>query len=356
MRPILFIGLGGTGGHIISRILTALSGDPSTAGRIGDALQFLHIDTAIADTEDLSLPKQYVRNLGFNTLPYIKDACRNDRDLQRWFDCRVLDVFPPAQFDLSLSQGKTRYRQLGRLSLYADLARGPNWSKLITSIQRALGSTIFLHSNMPPLVLVCTSLIGGTGGAMALDIAYLVRHISAIMHRDSILLGVFALSNIFSKVLNYGSTEPRTTFILNEVAALKEMQYFARAKYAFGPQQSSIEFSNVEPFDAYWLFGSDKSVLEEELWPTDFFDSMAIETASNEILSGHWPYDHRWLMYGSIEAFVHAQDTSYIEIPAPLVTSVLTDWTYWEGVYKEHIKDSSRLSPHISREFDRWGG
>ena len=119
------------------------------------------------------------------------------------------------------------YRQFGRLSLYHDLAGGNYSKKVRTSIQRALLS-IQQQTPNQPVVIICTSLIGGTGGAIALDVAYLVRHILATIRMnpyDGHIVGVFALGNIFASALSQAPEEQHIKFILNEVAAIKEIQH-----------------------------------------------------------------------------------------------------------------------------------
>jgi len=336
MQPTLLIGLGGTGAYVIADTLAKLLETPATTEKVGNAIQFLYIDADTHIPENLKLPEQSKQGIGFFALPYIEQACQHDENFRKWFDCEIVRRAPfvPEQFDLTRSTAM--YRQFGRLSLYHDLSAG-NYSRVRVSIHRSLLS-IQQQTPNPPLVIICTSLIGGTGGAIALDVAYLVRHILATMNSNAYVLGVFALGNIFASALSHAPEEHHIRFILNEVAAIKEIQHFARTRYEFGPQGHVVAFDNLEPFNSYWLFGGDRSGRLEGKWPKDYFSLIAAEI-SDTVVTGDW--------------IIRPKRFEYVNTEAPLTTNVIGDWSYWENVYNRHSKDPNRLSPHISREFDK---
>lgn len=335
MQPTLIIGLGGTGARIVAGTLAKLLENSSTTEQVNRPIQFLCIDTDTHLAESLKLPEWCIQNIGGFALDFVENACRHDENLKRWFDCEAWKqiTFPPALFD-PVRLLTAMYRQFGRLCLYHDLSAG-NYSKVRVSIHRSLLS-IQQQTPNPPLVIICTSLIGGTGGAIALDVAYLVRHILATMNSDAYVLGAFALGNIFASALSHTPEEHHIRFILNEVAAIKEIQHFARARYEFGPQGYIVAFDNLEPFNSYWLFGGDRSGRFEGKWPNDYFSMIATEV-SDTVVTGDW--------------IMRPKGFEYINIQAPLSTNVISDWSYWEDVYNRHIKDPNRLCPHISREF-----
>lgn len=338
MQPSLIIGLGGTGTHIVSNVLAKLEGNSSTIEMIDSGmLQFLCIDADAHIAENLELPDKYKQSIGFFALPYIVQASQQDKNLQKWFDRKIIEhaSLSPAQFDLT--RNTDGYRQFGRLCLYHDLANGNYYSKVKASIHNTL-SLIQQHSPDTPLVVICTSLIGGTGGAIALDLAYLVRRTLATIRMnpyDGHILGVFALSNVFASAL---SEERMIRCILNEVAAIKEIQYFAKSRYEFGPQGQVMTFDNFEPFNAYWLFGGDGAKRMENKWPTDYFPLIAAEILDAVLVNN-------WLM--------QPQECEYVNIQTPLTTNVIGDWTYWKNVYNRYSKDPNRLSPHFSHEFGK---
>lgn len=336
MQPTLIIGLGGTGSHVIADTLAKLLENSATAEKVGNAFQFLYIDADTHIAENLKLPEQYKQSIGFFALPYIEQACQHDENLKKWFDCGIVRRAPfvPEQFDLTRSTAM--YRQFGRLALYHDLSAG-NYSKVKVSIHRSLLS-IQQQTPNPPLVIICTSLIGGTGGAIALDVAYLVRHILATMNSDAHILGAFALGNIFASALSHAPEEHHLRFILNQVAAIKEIQHFTRTRYEFGPQGYVVTFDNLEPFNSYWLFGGDRNERLEGKWPTDYFSLIAAEV-SDTFITGDW--------------IMCPKGFEYVNIQAPLTTNAIGDWSYWEDIYNRHLKDPNRLSPHISCEFGK---
>jgi len=342
MQPTLIIGLGGTGAHVVSSILARLQENPPAAEMVGGMLQCLYIDADTHIADNLKLPEQCKQTIGFFALPYIEQACQQDENLKKWFDCQIVRRAPfmPEQFDLTRSTAM--YRQFGRLSLYHDLSGEilEGHSRVKASIQHSLLS---IQQNNPntPLIIICTSLIGGTGGAIALDVAYLVRHILATVRMnpyDGHILGAFALGNVFASALSSAPEEQHIKFILNEVAAIKEIQHFARTRYEFGPQGHVITFDSLEPFNSYWLFGGDRIGRFEGKWPTDYFSLIATEI-SDTVVTGDW--------------IMRPKGFEYVNIQAPLTTNVIGDWSYWEDVYNRHSKDPNRLSPHISREFEK---
>ncbi len=280
MQPTLVVGLGGTGAHIVAGVTAKLLETPSTAEHVNRTIQLLCIDTDTHVAESLELPASHVQGIGFFALDYLTHACLHDESLKKWFDCGILRRAPlaPAQFDLT--RNTAMYRQFGRLCLYHDLSGEilEGHSKVRESIRRALVS-IQQHTPDPPLVIICASLIGGTGGAIALDTAYLVRHTLATMGANAHILGVFALGNVFASAFPHAPEEHHIRFILNEVAAVKEIQHFARTRYEFGPQGHFITFDNLEPFNLYWLFGGDRVERAESKWPTGYFPLIADEIA-----------------------------------------------------------------------------
>jgi len=338
MQPTLIIGLGGTGAHVVAGALAKLLENSSTTEQVNRAIQFLCIDTDTHVAESLKLPGWCIQNIGGFALDFVEHACQHDENLKRWFDCETWRqiTFPPALFD-PVRLLTAMYRQLGRLSLYHDLVAG-NYSRVKASIHHTL-SSIQQHNPDTPLVIICTSLIGGTGSAIALDIAYLVRHTLATIRmnpNDGHIIGVFALGNIFASALSHAPEEHHIRFTLNQVAVIKEILHFARTRYEFGPQDHVVAFDNLEPFNSYWLFGGDRSGRFEGKWPTDFFSLIATEV-SDTVVTGDW--------------IMRPKGFEYVNIQAPLTTNVIGDWSYWEDVYKRHLKDPNRLCPHISREF-----
>jgi len=359
MQPTLFIGLGGTGIYVATRVNATLLENTSTANNVDGIFQIVCIDTYTHFVEDqnLGLPTRYIQNIGFNALPFIEQACLNDENLQKWFDCEQWKraALPPAHFDLALNP--TINRQLGRLCLYHDLAAG-NYSKVRQSIHHTL-LAIQQRTPTPPLVIICASLIGGTGSAITQDIAYLVHHTLATMGSYAYVLGVFALGNVFASALSRAPEERRIRFILNEVAAIKEIQHFARSRYEFGPQDHLIAFDNVEPFNSYWLIGGDRNELYDGKWPNYYFAMIASELCTT-ILSEDIAQPPAMLELQSLTHFAErmfyrlkrlTKGFEYEYIRAPLTTDEIGDWKSMEDIYNRYLKDPNHLCPHNSREF-----
>ncbi len=339
MQPTLIIGLGGTGAYVLAGVWQALQNDQRAAAQVGKSLHLLYIDTDTRFPVQLQLPEHWQHSIGFYALPYILDACQHDENLKEWFDCEILRYvhWKPDQFDLSRSTAM--YRQFGRLALFHDLASG-NHSRVRRSIHQAL-STIQQHNPDPPLIILCASLIGGTGSALLLDVAYLVRQILAKTRNnphDGDLLAVCALHDVFTAAVAHGGQHHHIRFIMNQVAAIKEIRHYSRNRYEFGPKNGVIAFESIEPFNTYWLYGTDQTRWSGHQWPTDHFTSIADDVAN---------------VIRTDVLVLQPNRPGIVDTLAPLETNIIRDWGDWNSIYERHISDDGRLSPHISREFCR---
>lgn len=126
--------------------------------------------------------------------------------------------------------------------------------------------------------------------------------------------------------------------MMNQVAAIREICHFASSKYKFGPNNHVTAFDSLEPFDTYWLYGTDQQQWLRLQWPTDHFASIAVDVANT-------------IRIGVLAA--HPNRPGIVGALAPLETNIIRDWGEWNGIYERHINDDGRLSPHISREFYR---
>ncbi|MEX0679304.1 MAG: tubulin-like doman-containing protein [Pirellulales bacterium] len=182
LRPTLFIGIGGTAGRTLRRLRRRLR-DRYGPARAVPAMQTLLLDTdsknlctitpgdrelALGDGETMALPLRLAR-----------DYTADSRGMMQWLSRRWLYNIPRSL----QTEGR---RPLGRLALVdhapqvierlrAALASITSPEALAASSQ---ATGVAFRDEMPRVFLVA-SVSGGTGGGMALDLAYIVRQILA---------------------------------------------------------------------------------------------------------------------------------------------------------------------------------
>ncbi|MGH7554197.1 MAG: tubulin-like doman-containing protein, partial [Longimicrobiales bacterium] len=185
--PTLFIGLGGAGGHVLSRLNRLFERDFGEETRELDAspLQFL-----LLDTDDFEkLPQEVRGNLGnrernflslshFNPRRYAEGQLAfKDSDLHRWFDPRVL----PFLEDAIIHDGASRLRMLGRLCLHHRYHEVEQ--RVRQKFEEAMDAKVHAAAQRikpeprPFRVFIVTSSCGGTGSALFVDIACIVNRI-----------------------------------------------------------------------------------------------------------------------------------------------------------------------------------
>ncbi len=320
MQPALILGLGGTGIDIVANVRRSLLADRAVSPHVDASPQMLWIDTDTdyrVYTDTRSFPPQHTINIdGFTLEPVIRHLCATDPNFGKWWDCSVtrIPLFVPHRADRI---GGRRF--CGRLGLYYHFAT------VLERLHQMLG--VALQPRPGPvdqaLIILCTSLCGGTGSGIALDVAYLVRHLLVTMNRQATCLGVFLLPCVFERGTAL-QNDPRsfTRLRANSCATVKEVDHFAHHSYEFGPAGHEITFNGVEPFDAYWLVHHD-TALGRSI--TDYYIGAA-SAVVNTVQAGMLPP---------------------AVVPAPLAPTMFRMWADWERAYAEYRKTGQSL--HIDR-------
>ncbi|NUQ65861.1 MAG: protein kinase, partial [Pirellulales bacterium] len=223
-RPAVFIGLGGTGGRVLSRLrqlLTDCYGD----GPACPALQFLYIDTDIASINEVSMragdgtlrEDETIATPLRQTWHYRTSALGNLLSLsRRWI------------YNIPRSLRTEGMRALGRLALL-DHSR-QIVGRLRSAIRSAIdGEAVRLtarhtglgFSETDPRVFLVASIAGGTGGGMVLDTAYAVRQVLAEEGlSDDHVYGILTYSTA-------SGDKARNLAPPSAYACLQELQYFS---------------------------------------------------------------------------------------------------------------------------------
>jgi serine/threonine protein kinase len=228
LRPTLFLGIGGTASQTLRRLRRRLSDRLGPSVSV-PAIQMLLLDTdarniyqatqgnresALSDKETISLPLR-------NAHDYTADA----RNILQWLSRRWLYNIPRSL----QTEGR---RPLGRLALVDHaqqvLERLREALADITSPAAITASTLATglgFRSQTPRVFLLSSISGGTGGGMVLDVAYAVRQILADLGcSDDGVCGILTHSTDRNPAAS-------DLAIANAYACLTELQHYSGPSY-----------------------------------------------------------------------------------------------------------------------------
>ena len=228
MQPTLLIGLGGTGKIVLTRLKARFI---EQFGFVPPTIKLLLFDidpqeeTTMLDSQKIKLtPGEEFIDIGNVPARDIKDAIRRGvyAEFQTWFDKDI------SLAEDNLRRGGQMNRQLGRLALFWHLRTkgGIEYiEKVISELTKQAAAALpGLPDSDRPLevnVFIISSLCGGTGSGMFIDVAYLTQDIfeQRGMADNARIIGVFITPKIFSNV-------PQENIQPNALASLQELDYF----------------------------------------------------------------------------------------------------------------------------------
>ncbi len=197
LRPVIFIGCGGSGEKAVRYVRDAVRRRLEHAGwerEMPDAWQFIGLDTLTTQespTEIPTIPAQDFLTLSAEHDSY--DALHRSLLASHNAEQGHPDLFcgwlpQPGQARIPLKDGAGQNRAIGRASglrslervllprLKVAFERSKSGNQVLYEVGQRLGVQAELGSNTPgPLVVVCSSMAGGTGAGVALDVIDLVR-------------------------------------------------------------------------------------------------------------------------------------------------------------------------------------
>ncbi|RME85676.1 MAG: hypothetical protein D6775_02155 [Caldilineae bacterium] len=253
--PTLILGLGGTGIGTLRafkrRMRQALNIPPLEEGP--GIIQLLGVDTVPwinPPGEEYLHRHEYAYIGGYNATQVLRHL-DNHPTVKAWWkwDARAV---PLGQ----IHSGARQTRCVGRLSLYRRYRTF--WNHLQPKINRmASVATIEEAENLGyPVVreggirhvYIVSSLCGGTGSGIFLDVAHKLR---SIFQEQAVITGIFALPSVFLEELDSDLQKARIQ--ANTYAALKELDYF-QAGHDFVTQfPGEPEMVVSRPFDRIYL-------------------------------------------------------------------------------------------------------
>ena len=241
MQKFLIVGCGGSGGATLAYMMDQLRSDLALRGidRIPDGWQFVHIDVPVGDAPEApglgSVRDQggaYV-STGATGISYsVLDNGVSQTLAQNNGLSNIGTWAPrsPGGVLVSISAGAGQYRAVGRMITLSKIAvvrqaLEAAWQRLsavetdaeMASLPSRVPGLGGFDPNEPPIVLVVSSMAGGAGASMALDVC---RILTLIPNLNPQLTGVFMFSaDIFESL----PTASRSGVRANALAMLGEI-------------------------------------------------------------------------------------------------------------------------------------
>lgn len=211
----LFIGLGGTGGHVLLNLNNLLD------DRQKEKSHMIYIDLDKGDAADLEA-------LGMNTVVISSSDTVRDVITRLGPNDGVNDWIPTASNDKEFLSSKTddgasQYRMKSRLCLANFLQnRNNKLAKLLTQLCK-VGAQV---SDETLRVMIVSSVAGGTGAGTFIEVALYIREFfRKNNHKDVNIMGLFACPDLFVKTLGNkpGDRTNMENMYANAYAAIREL-------------------------------------------------------------------------------------------------------------------------------------
>lgn len=243
MKKLLVVGCGGSGGMALSYMMDQLLSELGQHGvkSLPEGWQFLHVDVPSAPPPARG-GVQNVRDLGgayAGIGPQATSYASLDNALtQRLAQQNQLDAVAtwaprdPQKVHVPIGEGAGQYRALGRMitlsrteKLYDELSAA--WSRLtnrdVNTEMRIVADAVpgigAFEAEEGPLVFVVSSMAGGAGASMALDVC---RTLTLVPGVNPEKIGVFMVTpDIFSNIepSQVSGTRPNALAMLGEIVA-----------------------------------------------------------------------------------------------------------------------------------------
>ncbi len=257
VRPSIIIGLGGTGTEICLKLKKLIT---ERAGPDFSLVKFLIFDTDVMDIMGVKTnaanehiahnqikstftPNEFYHLTVRDVEGIIKNAEKHPH---------IFSWFPKNLEFKDISNGANQIRLLGRLALYWNISQVIDAlnrvKKEVSSIKNKTAASERGYDLQEGLsVYIMSSLCGGSGSGMFLDMGYIAQNFIENCEINSCLV----MPSIFQ-------IEQQSSIDANSYAALKELDYLMTAQnfdLNLGPQYESKSFK-TKPFDRCYLIDS----------------------------------------------------------------------------------------------------
>ena len=232
LRPVIFIGCGGSGEKAVRYVRAAVKRTLDQSDwqhGMPDAWQFIGLDTLTTQENPTEIPT--IPSNDFLTLSYEHDSydALHRSLVAGRVDTKLLCGWlpEPTEVRVPIRDGAGQTRAIGRAvglrslerTLQPRLAeafrRAKSANQDLYEVGRCLGVDAELGSATPePLLVVCSSMAGGTGAGVALDVVDLLRRIES--------LGTFPTLVLFSNDI-FNLPAPSQSMAANSLGLVSEM-------------------------------------------------------------------------------------------------------------------------------------
>ncbi len=251
--PTLVVGVGGMGTNAVRavkrRLRKAWGGESLPA-----MIQLLALDTEplINRLDQEPLYADESAYMGKFDATRLVDNLENHPEIARWWN------YPSIPLGY-IHNGAKQLRPIGRLSFFRNYVTfkrllETKYAALdkIRDLEMAQNRRFPVMSNYQ-LVYIVSSLCGGTGAGMFLDVAHRVR---ALVRSNARVVGIFFLPDVLEEEIN--SDLQRRRIKANAYAALKELNYFQETQQfqeLYPSEQRALPDTPYAPFDFIFLVG-----------------------------------------------------------------------------------------------------
>ena len=252
LAPTLVVGLGGTGAKVVRHLKKKYGDVP--------LLRYLVIDSDKSEKkeEEVELSDEEFLHIGVSgkikdiieSLPGLEKEQR--KEIRRWFPKEPsLDY---RNSDSDLMKGAKQIRCLGRLSLFYNIVQVHDRLRGLMGnitdpgeVRRARNKGYKVDAR-DSRVFIIASLGGGCGSGIFMDVAYLVKYISAMTTRFEIN-GIFVLPSAFRDTSIRGDAVRANTY-----AALMELDhYMSEGKFKCSYKEGLTIEDTEKPFKYVYL-------------------------------------------------------------------------------------------------------
>lgn len=215
--PTLLVGLGGLGSKIVDEVYNLVPKDQR------DRVAVLSFDTNINDIKKLKhIRKSNV--IQTSTTRTVRQYLANtDKSVKEWFPNEQGEILRK-----SLTDGAGQVRAVSRLAYRASIEEG-KMAPLIANLNRIFRINDTARE-ASPRVMIVTTLAGGTGAGLFLQVALYIRDIlESVYNRQNVLIrGTFLLPDILVNTGKIKRGQQQKNIRANAYACIKELNAITR--------------------------------------------------------------------------------------------------------------------------------
>jgi hypothetical protein len=319
-RPTIIVGIGGSGLKVALKLKKLLR--RHFQGEQLEIFQFVVFDTAAQEVPEGQEPLdagEFVHLGAFDAADMIRYLDENPH-IARWWPGAPTRPYRPS----FSGTGAHRVRAVGRLVLYNYMS-----SVIIPRLEAKIDRAIEVNAQhgmgaTSVKFYVVSSLAGGTGSGMVLDLAYVARMLGLRRQPTAYVTGVLVTDDAFRAKAQTANTSAE--FSANTYAALREINHFSitrtfRERYDDLVSTEELPDGSFRPFDIAYLLGLHNT----EGQALDSFESLTDMIAAEMMLEIASPLQDRTT---NVLDNVRANDRAIAGQPAAYSSFALSSLVY----------------------------